>query len=77
MRLIGKSTLLQALGLNLTKANTQEQVQLNLLDFCNNGLLPLKELSHAADIVTLEKTEKDRKYSAHGYHVRLDRHQLI
>jgi DNA segregation ATPase FtsK/SpoIIIE and related proteins len=57
----GKSTILQTLALNLAKANTPEQVQLNLLDFGNNGLLPLKDLPHVADIVTLEEEEKLQK----------------
>ncbi|WP_274619457.1 FtsK/SpoIIIE domain-containing protein, partial [Lactococcus paracarnosus] len=60
----GKSTLLQTLSLNLAGANTPEQVQLNLLDFGNNGLLPLKDLPHVADIVTLEETEKMQKMLA-------------
>ena len=57
----GKSTVLQTLALNLAKANTPEQVQMNLLDFGNNGLLPLKDLPHVADIVTLEEEEKLQK----------------
>ena len=57
----GKSTVLQTLALNLSKANTPEQVQMNLLDFGNNGLLPLKDLPHVADIVTLEEEEKLQK----------------
>ena len=57
----GKSTVLQTLALNLAKANTPEQVQMNLLDFGNNGLLPLKDLPHVADIVTLEEDEKLQK----------------
>ena len=57
----GKSTILQTLALNLSKVNTPEQVQLNLLDFGNNGLLPLKDLPHVADIVTLEEEEKLQK----------------
>ncbi|MEV8213079.1 type VII secretion protein EssC [Leifsonia sp. NPDC077715] len=54
----GKSTVLQTLVLNLAKARTPEQVHVNLIDFGNNGLLPLKDLPHVADIVTLEETEK-------------------
>ena len=57
----GKSTVLQTLALNLAKANTPEQVHMNLLDFGNNGLLPLKDLPHVADIVTLEEEEKLQK----------------
>ena len=59
MRLVCKSTLLQTLSLNLAKANTPEQVHLNLLGFGNNGLLPLTELPHVAAIVTLEETEEE------------------
>lgn len=54
----GKSTVLQTLVVNLAQANTPEQVQVNLIDFGNNGLLPLKDLPHVADIVTLEESEK-------------------
>ncbi|EME3511927.1 type VII secretion protein EssC [Enterococcus faecium] len=57
----GKSTVLQTLVLNLARVNTPEQVQFNLLDFGNNGLLPLKNLPHVADIVTLEEEEKLEK----------------
>lgn len=47
--------------MNLARQNTPEQVQFNLLDFGNNGLLPLKDLPHIADIVTLEEDEKLQK----------------
>lgn len=57
----GKSTVLQTLVMNLARQNTPEQVQFNLLDFGTNGLLPLKELPHVADIVTLEENEKLQK----------------
>ncbi|EPI2200924.1 type VII secretion protein EssC [Enterococcus hirae] len=57
----GKSTILQTLTLNLASQNTPEQVQFNLLDFGTNGLLPLKDLPHVADIVTLEEDEKLQK----------------
>ncbi|MFE4467356.1 type VII secretion protein EssC [Leifsonia sp. NPDC056824] len=54
----GKSTALQTLVVNLAKSNTPERVQVNLIDFGNNGLLPLKDLPNVADIVTLEEVEK-------------------
>ncbi|WP_460059268.1 type VII secretion protein EssC, partial [Pseudolactococcus yaeyamensis] len=54
----GKSTALQTLVMNYARENTPEQVQFNLLDFGTNGLLPLKDLPHVADIVTLEEEEK-------------------
>jgi S-DNA-T family DNA segregation ATPase FtsK/SpoIIIE len=54
----GKSTVLQTLVVNLAKTNTPDQVQMHLIDFGNNGLLPLKNLPHVADLVTLEEAEK-------------------
>lgn len=54
----GKSTVLQTLVVNLAKAGTPVQVQVHLIDFGNNGLLPLTGLPHVADIVTLEEAEK-------------------
>lgn len=47
--------------MNIASKNTPEQVHFNLLDFGNNGLLPLKDLPHVADIVTLEEDEKLQK----------------
>jgi S-DNA-T family DNA segregation ATPase FtsK/SpoIIIE len=57
----GKSTALQTIVMNLARQNTPSYVQFNLLDFGNNGLLPLKELPHVADMVTLEEDEKLQK----------------
>lgn len=54
----GKSTALQTIVMNLARQNTPEHVQFNLFDFGTNGLLPLKDLPHVADIVTLEENEK-------------------
>lgn len=57
----GKSTVLQTLVINLAKLNNPEQLQFCLLDFGNNGLLPLKDLPHVIDIVMLEEEEKLQK----------------
>ena len=38
----GKSTILQTITMNLSRQNTPEQIHFHLLDFGNNGLLPLK-----------------------------------
>ncbi|KZK05610.1 FtsK/SpoIIIE family protein putative EssC component of Type VII secretion system [Lactococcus cremoris] len=57
----GKSVTLQTMVMNLARQNTPEQVQFNLFDFGTNGLLPLKNLPHVADIVTLEENEKLQK----------------
>lgn len=57
----GKSTILQTITMNLSRQNTPDQIHFHLLDFGNNGLLPLKNLPHTADIVTLEEDEKLQK----------------
>ena len=54
----GKSTVLQTLVMNLAKSHTPEQLHVYLLDFGNNGLLPLRDLPNVADIVTPEEGEK-------------------
>lgn len=57
----GKSTTLQTIVMNLSRQNTPEQVQFNLLDFGTNGLLPLNQLPHTIDMVALDEKEKLRK----------------
>ncbi|MGN7797522.1 type VII secretion protein EssC [Leifsonia sp. 22587] len=57
----GASTVLQTLVMNLARQRSPLQVQFTLLDFGNNGLLPLQRLPHVADLVTLEEHEKLRK----------------
>jgi len=57
----GASTLLQTMVLNLARQQTPEKLHVLLLDFGNNGLLPLAPLPHVADIVTLEEEEKLQK----------------
>ncbi|MFK5676444.1 type VII secretion protein EssC [Ligilactobacillus sp. LYQ60] len=57
----GKSTLVQTLVMELTRSHTPEQLNFYLLDFGTNGLLPLKDLPHVADTITLGEDEKIRK----------------
>ena len=57
----GKSFALQELVLSLARYNSPEQVQFNLLDFGTNGLLPLKDLPHTADIAQSDEEEKFNK----------------
>lgn len=57
----GASTLLQTMVLNLARQTTPERLHVLLLDFGNNGLLPLAPLPHVADLVTLEEEEKLQK----------------
>ncbi|WP_158861880.1 type VII secretion protein EssC [Leifsonia sp. AG29] len=54
----GKSTVLQTLVVSLATVCTPERLHINLIDFGNNGLLPVRELPHVTDIVTLEEAEK-------------------
>ncbi|QNE37227.1 type VII secretion protein EssC [Leifsonia shinshuensis] len=54
----GKSTALQTLVVNLATTCTPDRIHVNLIDFGNNGLLPLRDLPQVADIVTLEEAEK-------------------
>ena len=54
----GKSTALQTILMNLARRNTPEQVQFNLFDFGTNGLLPIRELPHVADLVRLDELLK-------------------
>lgn len=54
----GKSTFLQMVVLNIVRQNTPNQVNFFLIDFGNNGLLPLKKLPHVVDIATLEEEDK-------------------
>jgi len=58
----GKSTALQTIVMTLARQNTPEQVQFNLFDFGTNGLLPLKDLPHTADLVRTEDEEKLTKF---------------
>lgn len=47
--------------MELARSHTPEQLNFYLLDFGTNGLLPLKDLPHVADTVTLGEDEKIRK----------------
>ena len=58
----GKSVALQTLVMNLSRMNTPSQVQFNLFDFGTNGLLPLKELPHVADLTRIDEEEKLIKF---------------
>lgn len=58
----GKSTALQTFVLNMARMNSPEQVHFYLFDFGTNGLLPLRDLPHVADIVTLQEEEKLVKF---------------
>ncbi|MGV0167242.1 type VII secretion protein EssC [Furfurilactobacillus sp. WILCCON 0119] len=54
----GKSTFLQTMIMQLARQNNPEQLNVYLLDFGTNGLLPLQDLPHVADIIRVDETEK-------------------
>lgn len=57
----GKTSLLQTIIVNLVKNNTPEDLHLYALDF-GGGLLPLKNLPHMADLITIDEEEKLQKW---------------
>ncbi|TYC48224.1 type VII secretion protein EssC [Weissella muntiaci] len=59
----GKTIALQTIIMNLARVNTPEQVQFNLLDFGTNGLFPVKNLPHVADLARLDEEEKVVKFA--------------
>lgn len=58
----GKSTFLQTFVMQLARKNSPEQINFYLLDFGTNGLLPLRDLPHVADIIRADEEEKIDKY---------------
>ena len=59
----GKSTFLQTLIMNLARKLTPSQVHFYLLDFGTNGLLPVKNLPHVADLIQSDEEEKIGKFN--------------
>lgn len=57
----GKSTFLQTLVMDLARQHNPEHLNVYLLDFGTNGLLPLKNLPHVADTILLDEVEKMEK----------------
>ena len=58
----GKSTFLQTLVMQLTRTHTPEELNIYLLDFGTNGLMPLRKLPHVADTIQIDEEEKLRKF---------------
>ena len=61
---MGKTNFLLTVGLDLARRNTPEQLNIYLLDFGTNGLLPLLNLPHVADIIYADDNEKIPKFVA-------------
>lgn len=55
---MGKSNFLRTLAVNLASEYTPEEVQFYIMDFGNNALIPLRDLPHTADAITLEDNDK-------------------
>ncbi len=55
---MGKTNFLLTAALDLARKNTPKQLEFYLLDFGNNGLLPLLPLPHTADIIHADDREK-------------------
>ncbi|MCB5954296.1 type VII secretion protein EssC [Enterococcus sp. CWB-B31] len=58
----GKSTLLQTVVMDLARTHNPEHLTFYLLDFGTNGLLPLKNLPHVAEIMECDENEKILKF---------------
>lgn len=58
----GKSTFVQTFILSLCQQNSPALLNIYLLDFGTNGLLPLRALPHVADLIQIDETEKVLKF---------------
>ncbi|QBQ07168.1 type VII secretion protein EssC [Sporosarcina pasteurii] len=57
----GKSTFLQTIAMDLARQHSPERLHMYLIDLGTNGLLPLKDLPHAADTIMVDEEVKLRK----------------
>ncbi|MHC5215120.1 type VII secretion protein EssC [Enterococcus sp. LJL128] len=59
----GKSTFMQTVVMDLARTHNPERLNVYLLDFGTNGLLPLKKLPHVADTMSIDEEEKIAKFA--------------
>jgi S-DNA-T family DNA segregation ATPase FtsK/SpoIIIE len=59
----GKSTFMQTVVMDLARVHNPERLNVYLLDFGTNGLLPLKKLPHVADTMGIDEEEKIEKFA--------------
>lgn len=59
----GKSTFMQTVVMDLARVHNPERLNVYLLDFGTNGLLPLKKLPHVADTMSIDEEEKIEKFA--------------
>ncbi|MEX2803497.1 type VII secretion protein EssC [Streptococcus sp. H31] len=74
---MGKSTFLQTLIMSLATRHTPEEIHFYLLDFGTNGLLPLRDLPHVADLITADDEEKISKFMRRMNTVMTDRKDFL
>ncbi|BDR59444.1 type VII secretion protein EssC [Xylocopilactobacillus apicola] len=60
----GKSTFIQTFIMGICRDNSPDDFNIYLLDFGTNGLLPLRELPHTADLIRIDEIEKIVKFEA-------------
>lgn len=58
----GKSVFLTTVALSLSLKYTVEDVNLFILDFGNNALIPLRKLPHVSEYITLDDSERYLKF---------------
>ncbi|WP_160724841.1 type VII secretion protein EssC [Bacillus sp. USDA818B3_A] len=54
----GKSTFLQTVAMDIARRHNPERVHIYLIDLGTNGLLPLRDLPHAADTIMVDEEIK-------------------
>lgn len=72
----GKSTFMQTVVMDLARVHNPERLNVYLLDFGTNGLLPLKKLPHVADTMGIDEEEKIEKF-AKRIHAELKRRKKL
>lgn len=54
----GKSTFLQSIAMDLARNHTPERLHIYLIDLGTNGLIPLRDLPHVADVMMVDEEIK-------------------
>jgi len=57
----GKSSFIQTVIMDLVRTHSPSDLHIYLLDFGTNGLLPLRDLPHVADMMLIDEEEKIKK----------------
>ncbi|MBF2437239.1 type VII secretion protein EssC [Listeria seeligeri] len=73
----GKSTFLQTVTMDLARKHNPNHLQIYLLDFGTNGILPLAKLPHTVDFLDIDNEEKLRKFTKRMNELISDRKKLL